>query len=628
MTDDSPKSERSHSTQPSPAPPGSDRATPPGKHDSTVVWPRATDASSSTAASSTGSPSIESIGKYRVIGALDSGGQGDVYRALHPQLQKELLIKVGRRELADAGEEHDRLIAEGRILAALDHPHLAHVYDLDFHERRPFLVMEYIRGCNLRQHAGGEAISWREAARLCSQTARALAAAHARGVLHLDVKPENIIVDEKGAARLIDFGLARLRHAWSNDPTPSGTVSGTIPFMAPEQARGETDRLDRRTDVFALGAVLYWLLTGKPPFGTSLAPNALVAAQNCTFDRSLVERCGARRSLVDICLKTLSAEPSDRFPSADALAEALERTLVPNARAWKIASISVGNLGCALTITACTLFVAVGYAIWDRNLRSGHRDEVAVAAPASKQGDDHSAKPGEGHSFPESMPPDSAVPAPPDSVPPVPSPVEPQATPDLVRSAKVTPGLRGYVIRGNSSTELVANETPVAVHAERLRFEVELPTSATPALFVFDGLGSLERHEMRRGAKVSNVSRWTWEGSLALDGAEQRSPSTIVAVVCAKRIDVPADDPSSHAPPALDAVRELLDPREAWPYRAGSWLVAFDADDQTISPPLAPDEPPDARAFRDALRGRAKAVAATLARRFRYVRGLAFPVGP
>lgn len=77
MTDDSPKSERSHSTQPSPAPPGSDRATPPGKHDSTVVWPRATDASSSTAASSTGSPSIESIGKYRVIGALDSGGQGD-----------------------------------------------------------------------------------------------------------------------------------------------------------------------------------------------------------------------------------------------------------------------------------------------------------------------------------------------------------------------------------------------------------------------------------------------------------------------------------------------------------------------------------------------------------------------
>jgi serine/threonine protein kinase len=285
-----------------------------------------------------------------VVGVLDEGGQASVYRALHPTLDKELVIKLSHRSLAQDPADHDLLVAEGKLLADLDHPHLVRVYDLDFHEGRPFLVMEYVRGCNLQQHAAQTRPGPRQAAGLVAKIARALAVAHRRGVVHQDVKPRNILIDEAGQPRLIDFGMARLRHAWADHAIhPNG---GTLEYMAPEQARGETDRVDRRSDLFALGGVLYALLTGKAPFTGKDLGEVLDRAGRCDFDRPALRAAGVPRRLEAICLRAMAADPADRYAGADDLAADLERFAGRGLRVAQVAAAA------ALVLLAVGLAVA------------------------------------------------------------------------------------------------------------------------------------------------------------------------------------------------------------------------------------------------------------------------------
>src|SRR6266404_3777524 len=131
------------------------------------------------------------IGKYLILDALDKGGQAMVYRAFHPTLGREVAIKLSRRPLDARQADRDHFISEGKLLADLEHPNLARVYDLDFHEGRPFLVMEYVRGRNLQQVAKQQRLRPRQAALLVAKVARAVAVAHRRGILHQDIKPEN-----------------------------------------------------------------------------------------------------------------------------------------------------------------------------------------------------------------------------------------------------------------------------------------------------------------------------------------------------------------------------------------------------------------------------------------------------
>src|SRR5439155_1826266 len=141
------------------------------------------------------------IGKYLVLGPLDRGGQAQVFRAIHPTLHKEVVIKLSRQIVGAGAADRDHLLAEGRLLAELDHSHLARVYDLDVYEDRAFLVMEYVRGRTLEQYARQEKPSPRQAVLLVARVARALAVAHRRGVTHRDVKPKNIVIDEGGEPR-------------------------------------------------------------------------------------------------------------------------------------------------------------------------------------------------------------------------------------------------------------------------------------------------------------------------------------------------------------------------------------------------------------------------------------------
>lgn len=286
------------------------------------------------------------IGKFLILDALGKGGQAKVYRAFHPTLGREVVIKLSRRPLDVTQADRDHFVAEGKLLADLHHPNLARVYDLDFHEGCPFLVIEYVRGRNLRQVAGEHPFNPRQAAVLVAKVARALAIAHRRGVLHQDIKPENILIDETGQPRLIDFGLARLRDAWAGEADEPGSISGTPAYMAPEQARGETDRVDQRSDVFALGAVLYQLLVGKAPFAGKDDYDALARAARCDFDGTALRDGGVPRRLEAICLRAMAADPANRYSTAEDLAAGLEQFLRrPRVLlAWAIAAALAGTM--------------------------------------------------------------------------------------------------------------------------------------------------------------------------------------------------------------------------------------------------------------------------------------------
>ena len=177
-----------------------------------------------------------------------------VYRAVHPTLpEKELAIKVSHSPIAGEGGLRGRLADEGELLSRLDHPALAHVYDVDLHEGQAFVAVDLIRGHTLEQHVEAQSLASKEAVLLIAKVSRGVAYAHRLGIVHQDIKPRNIVVDQQGEPHLIDFGLALLRHSPEGEPPQPGQISGTAAYMAPEQAHGQADQ---RSDIFALGAVL------------------------------------------------------------------------------------------------------------------------------------------------------------------------------------------------------------------------------------------------------------------------------------------------------------------------------------------------------------------------------------
>jgi hypothetical protein len=182
--------------------------------------------------------------------------------------------------------------------------------------------MEHIRGPNLQDYVRDHPLAPRPAAELVARLARALALPHARQIIHQDLKPSNVLMDENGQPRIIDFGLARLRPG----PEEEGgaRVSGTPAYMAPEQARGQ---VSPASDVFALGAILYFLLVGRAPFAARTVRDSLALAEKCDFDRDALRRRGIPRPLAAICLRAMDPDPARRPPTAERLARDLERYL-------------------------------------------------------------------------------------------------------------------------------------------------------------------------------------------------------------------------------------------------------------------------------------------------------------
>jgi eukaryotic-like serine/threonine-protein kinase len=265
-----------------------------------------------------------SIGRYRIGGQLGSGGQADVYLSFHPELLVPVVVKwQNAQEPQDIGQR-DQLVQEGRALASLSpHPNLVRVYDSGFHEGRPFLVLEYVPGLTLEQHARDERLDPRCVANLVARLARGVHAAHEQGAIHQDINPRNVVLDGLGEPRLIDFGLAWFRPTWASASPSARPDGGTPQYLSPEQADPRISPISRRTDVFGLGAVLYFLLTRQPLYNGTALEEVLRQAANATYDTTALSGAGVPKRLAAICRKALASDPQSRYATAAKLAEAL-----------------------------------------------------------------------------------------------------------------------------------------------------------------------------------------------------------------------------------------------------------------------------------------------------------------
>ncbi len=269
---------------------------------------------------------ITNFGDYELQEEIGRGGQGVVYRARQKSLNRIVALKViGLGHWAT--EAHvKRFRLEAEAAAHLDDPCIVPIYEVGERDGACYFSMKFIEGGELDKIVGSESMPLRKAAELTAKVARTLDYAHQHGVLHRDVKPSNILLDEKGEPHLTDFGLARLVETESS-VTHTLDVLGTPSYMAPEQAVGNNAAVSSATDVYGLGAVLYQLLTGQPPFagGTTYETIKLLLDTEPRQPRVLNPKID--RDLSTICLKCLEKDPKRRYSSALALAEDLERWL-------------------------------------------------------------------------------------------------------------------------------------------------------------------------------------------------------------------------------------------------------------------------------------------------------------
>jgi serine/threonine protein kinase len=266
----------------------------------------------------------KALGPYDLVEELGRGAMGVVYKARHRTLNVEVALKTIRSSDLASVDEVRRFYQEARAAAGLVHPNITRVHDAGECEGLHFLTMDLIDGPSLAEILKRGPMSPIAAACFMEPVARAVHYLHEKGIVHRDIKPSNILIDASGNPHVSDFGLAKVFTA-GEDATLSGTIIGTPNYMSPEQAEGHSAQVTALSDVFSLGAILYELLTGRPPFRSDSPLNTLFAVleNEPTLPRKIDRAIPGE--IERICLRSLEKSPSRRYPSAEALADDLQR---------------------------------------------------------------------------------------------------------------------------------------------------------------------------------------------------------------------------------------------------------------------------------------------------------------
>jgi predicted Ser/Thr protein kinase/tetratricopeptide (TPR) repeat protein len=267
---------------------------------------------------------MKKIGKYRILEILGKGGMGIVYKALDPDIEREVAIKTIRFDTLTDGTEKDdlmaRFIREARAAGKLDHPNIITVYDVGREKDLTYIVMQYIEGRSLQAVIdSGKRFSLQEMIELMKPLCSSLDYAHKNGIVHRDIKPANIMIDKSGKPFLADFGVARIE---TSTMTQAGTTVGTLSYMSPEQIQGLT--VDGRSDIFALGVILYELLSGKKPFFGDNISTIVYKIVHEEPQRITEVNQDLPRGYELVIKKALAKSPEDRYPTCQELVADLE----------------------------------------------------------------------------------------------------------------------------------------------------------------------------------------------------------------------------------------------------------------------------------------------------------------
>ena len=278
------------------------------------------------------------IGNYKILEKLGEGGMGEVFKGLDMMLEREVAIKSLRPELTRQKDIVERFRKEAIILAKLNHPNIATLFSFFVQDERFYMVMEYAQGESLSKviarHIGG--MAWRRAVMLMMQALNALDHAHNLGIIHRDIKPGNIMLSDKEVLKVMDFGIARMVGA--AHLTRTGYLVGTPAYMAPEQIRGKN--IDARTDIYALGIVLYELLVGRKPFDGESEYDLLKAQVEDTPPPLRTFSTRIPPSVEDAVMRALAKPPEQRFQSAREFRFALEQALLDKPETKRGATLS------------------------------------------------------------------------------------------------------------------------------------------------------------------------------------------------------------------------------------------------------------------------------------------------
>jgi serine/threonine protein kinase len=284
------------------------------------------------------------MGKYKLIDLLGRGGMGSVFLAEHVTMNRRVALKVVSRQLSKDRASLDRLLGEARAIAALDHPNIVQAYSVDNEGDLYYIVMEYVAGIDLQHMVERDGpLDYRRAADYVRQAADGLAHAHARKMVHCDIKPSNLLVNNQGVVKILDMGLSRLVGHEDAEQRPDERVLGSVDYLSPEQALGSPD-FDHRADIYSLGCTLYFLLVGHPPFPEGTLPERILKHQTAEPRGIRQQRPDTPAELVKICDKMMAKSPADRYQSAADISAALHEWKPSSSQSLEVVPLKADEL--------------------------------------------------------------------------------------------------------------------------------------------------------------------------------------------------------------------------------------------------------------------------------------------